>query len=58
MWFSSLKKMFDKLVLLFLCFKIILFGRKNIKKFILFDKTEKIKQKNKGVPVKELPFTK
>jgi hypothetical protein len=47
--------MFDKLVLLFLCFKIILFGRKNIKKFILFDKTEKNQTKKKGVPVKE-PF--
>jgi hypothetical protein len=56
MWFSSLKKMFDKLVLLFLCFKIILFGRKNIKKFILFDKNRKNQTKKKGVPVKELPL--
>jgi hypothetical protein len=51
MWFSSLKKMFDKLVLLFLCFKIILFGR--IKNLFCLTK-QKNQTKNKGVPVKEL----
>jgi hypothetical protein len=48
MWFSSLKKMFDNLVLLFLCFIII-----------LFDKETKSKNKKKqSVPVKELPLYK
>jgi hypothetical protein len=47
--------MFDKLVLLFLCFKIILFGRKNIKNLFCLTKQKK-SNKKKGVPVKELPL--
>jgi hypothetical protein len=55
MWFSSLKKMFDKLVLLFSVLKLF-YLVENIKNLFCLKTKKKSKKKNKGVPVKELPL--
>jgi hypothetical protein len=51
MWFSSLKKMFDILVL-FSVLKLFYLVERILKNLFCLTKTEKIKQKNKSVPLK------